>query len=122
MEGGAVGPNSKSSWRGRKKGSIVSVSRRNTGGFSGQRSLSPVNQYPKLLFVKGVFLYYEGQTQGLTLSMPSLTMTEVDSQVICILKRGAWCKTQGVANSGIREIMKYFDQQLSRSAFSTGHN
>ena len=122
MEGGAVGPNSKSSWRGRKKGSIVSVSRRNTGGFSGQRSLSPVNQYPKLLFVKEVFLYYEGQTQGLTLSMPSLTMTEVDSQVICILKRGAWCKTQGVANSGIREIMKYFDQQLSRSAFLTGHN
>ena len=81
MEGGAVGPNSKSSWRGRKKGSIVSVSRRNTGGFSGQRSLSPVNQYPKLLFVKGVFLYYEGQTQGTTLSMPSLTMTEVDSHV-----------------------------------------
>jgi len=32
MEGGAVGPNSKSSWRGRKKGSIVTVSRRNTHG------------------------------------------------------------------------------------------
>ena len=40
-----------------------------------------MNQYPKLLFVKRVFLYYEGQTQGPTLSMPSLTMIEVDSHV-----------------------------------------
>ena len=58
----------------------------------------------------------KAKLKGLRFPCPLSLWLKLIPMSICILKRGAWCKTQGVANSGIHEIMKYIDQQLSRSA------
>ena len=76
----------------------------------------------KIAIVKGVILFCENQTQGLTLFYALSDYDKLSPTSICVLKRGAWYKTQVVANSGIHEIMKNIDQQLSRSAFLTAHN
>ena len=80
MEGGAVGPNSSPLGDEERKVQMFQFLEE-TQVVQWTEVSFPLNQYPKLLFVKGVFLYYEGQTQGLTLSMPSLTMTEVGSHI-----------------------------------------
>ena len=64
----------------------------------------------------------KAKLKGIPFPCPLSLLLKLTPMSICILKIEAWCKTQGVANSGIHEIMKYTDQQLSRSAFLTGHN